>query len=76
MDENTTPDVHDDELPQELREEDLQDDDGEYDDYVDEAVAASDALIVGAGIRGAKLLVTGEYLAQLPGARVASIAQR
>lgn len=43
---------------------------------VDEAVAASEALIVGAGIRGAKLLVTGEYLAQLPGARVASIAQR
>ena len=43
---------------------------------VDEAVAASGQLIVGAGIRGAKLLVTGEYLAQLPGARVASIAQR
>jgi prolyl-tRNA editing enzyme YbaK/EbsC (Cys-tRNA(Pro) deacylase) len=43
---------------------------------VDEAVAASGPLIVGAGIRGAKLLVTGEYLAGLPGARVASIAQR
>ena len=43
---------------------------------VDEAVAASGPLIVGAGIRGAKLLVTGEYLAALPGARVAPIAQR
>jgi hypothetical protein len=30
---------------------------------------------VGAGIRGAKLLVTGDYLAGLPGARVAPIAQ-
>lgn len=41
MDENTTPDVHDDELPQDLPEEDLQDDgtgEDEYDDYVDEAV--------------------------------------
>jgi len=43
---------------------------------VDEAVAASGSLIVGAGIRGAKLLVTGEYLATLPGARIAPIAQR
>jgi prolyl-tRNA editing enzyme YbaK/EbsC (Cys-tRNA(Pro) deacylase) len=43
---------------------------------VDEAVAVSGPLIVGAGIRGAKLLVTGEYLAQLPGARVVPIAQR
>lgn len=42
---------------------------------VDEAVAASGPLIVGAGIRGAKLLVTGEYLAGLPGARVVPIAQ-
>lgn len=40
MDEHTTPDVHDDELPQDLHEEDLQDDDGEYDDYVDAAVAS------------------------------------
>ena len=40
MDENTTPDVHDDELAQDLHEEDLRDDDGEYDDYVDEAVEA------------------------------------
>ncbi len=43
---------------------------------VDDAVAASGPLMVGAGIRGAKLLVTGEYLAQLPGARVVPIAQR
>ncbi|WP_439564133.1 YbaK/EbsC family protein [Microcella sp.] len=43
---------------------------------VDEAVAASGPLIVGAGIRGAKLLVTGKYLATLPGARVVPIAQR
>lgn len=43
---------------------------------VDEAVAASGPLIVGAGIRGAKLLVTGAYLAALPGARVVPIAQR
>lgn len=42
---------------------------------VDEAVAASGPLIVGAGIRGAKLLVTGDYLAGLPGARVVPIAQ-
>lgn len=44
MDENTTPDVHDDELPQDLPEEDLQDDgtgDDDYDDYVDEAVDAA-----------------------------------
>lgn len=43
---------------------------------VDEAVAASGPLIVGAGIRAAKLLVTGEYLAGLPNAQVAPIAQR
>jgi prolyl-tRNA editing enzyme YbaK/EbsC (Cys-tRNA(Pro) deacylase) len=43
---------------------------------VDEAVAASGLLIGGAGIRGAKLLVTGDYLASLPGARVVAIAQR
>ena len=43
---------------------------------VDEAVAASGPLIIGAGIRGAKLLVTGAYLASLPGVRVAPIAQR
>jgi len=42
---------------------------------VDEAVAASGPLVVGAGIRGAKLLVTGEYLVGLPGARVVPIAQ-
>lgn len=40
MDEHTTPDAHDDELTRDLLEEDLQDDDGEYDDYVDEAVAS------------------------------------
>ena len=40
MDENTTADVHDDEPAQDLHVEDLRDDDGEYDDYVDEAVEA------------------------------------
>ena len=42
MDEHTTPDVHDDELEQDLPGEDLLDDDDDtYDDYVDEAVAVA-----------------------------------
>ncbi|MBT2497805.1 YbaK/EbsC family protein [Agromyces sp. ISL-38] len=43
---------------------------------VDESVAAHDRLIVGSGIRGSKLLVTGAFLAGLPNAEVLPIAQR
>src|SRR6185312_11184175 len=35
---------------------------------VDAAVAAGDLLVVGSGIRGSKLAVPGQVLAQLPGA--------
>ena len=41
---------------------------------VDEAVAAGDRLIIGSGIRGSKLLVTGRFLAALPNATVLPIA--
>jgi prolyl-tRNA editing enzyme YbaK/EbsC (Cys-tRNA(Pro) deacylase) len=41
---------------------------------VDESVAGHDRLIVGSGIRGSKLLVSGAYLAALPNARVLAIA--
>ncbi|AIJ20497.1 YbaK/EbsC family protein [Amycolatopsis methanolica] len=37
---------------------------------VDKAVADSPELVIGSGIRGGKLLVTGELLASLPGAEV------
>ncbi|CAM2883340.1 YbaK/EbsC family protein [Saccharomonospora xinjiangensis] len=37
---------------------------------IDSAVAASPELIIGSGIRGSKLLVTGSALAALPGAEV------
>ncbi|MEU3273861.1 YbaK/EbsC family protein [Saccharomonospora sp. NPDC006951] len=37
---------------------------------VDKAVADSPELVVGSGIRGSKLLVTGAFLASLPGAEV------
>ncbi|PWH06390.1 hypothetical protein DEO23_05290 [Brachybacterium endophyticum] len=37
---------------------------------VDERVAASEALVIGGGVRGAKLLVSGAELSQLPGADV------
>ncbi|WP_216210790.1 YbaK/EbsC family protein [Amycolatopsis aidingensis] len=37
---------------------------------VDEAVAAAPELVIGSGLRGSKLLVTGELLAGLPGAEV------
>lgn len=37
---------------------------------VDKAVADSPELVIGSGIRGGKLLVTGELLANLPGAEV------
>ena len=43
---------------------------------VDESVATSDRLIVGSGIRGSKLLVTGEFLAGLPGAEVLQSTQQ
>lgn len=37
---------------------------------IDAAVAAAPELVVGSGIRGSKLLVTGEFLTKLPGAEV------
>ncbi|MEU0515849.1 YbaK/EbsC family protein [Amycolatopsis sp. NPDC006125] len=37
---------------------------------VDKAVADSPELVIGSGIRGGKLLVTGDLLASLPGAEV------
>lgn len=37
---------------------------------LDPAVAAAPELVVGSGLRGSKLLVTGEFLASLPGAEV------
>lgn len=37
---------------------------------IDKAVAESPELVIGSGIRGSKLLVTGELLASLPGAEV------
>ncbi len=42
---------------------------------VDESVAAHERLIVGSGIRGSKLLVTGVFVASLPNAEVLPIAQ-
>jgi prolyl-tRNA editing enzyme YbaK/EbsC (Cys-tRNA(Pro) deacylase) len=42
---------------------------------VDESVAGHDRLIIGSGIRGSKLLVTGAMLASLPNAEVLPIAQ-
>ncbi|MBM7832413.1 prolyl-tRNA editing enzyme YbaK/EbsC (Cys-tRNA(Pro) deacylase) [Agromyces cerinus] len=42
---------------------------------VDESVAAHERLIVGSGIRGSKLLVTGALLAGLPNTEVLPIAQ-
>ncbi len=43
---------------------------------VDEAVAAGDRLVIGSGIRASKLLVTGPFLASLPGAQVVPIAKQ
>lgn len=43
---------------------------------VDESVAGHDRLIIGSGIRGSKLLVSGAFLAGLPNAEVLPIAQR
>jgi prolyl-tRNA editing enzyme YbaK/EbsC (Cys-tRNA(Pro) deacylase) len=42
---------------------------------VDESVAEHERLIVGSGIRGSKLLVTGRFLASLPNAQVLALAQ-
>ncbi|WP_173924391.1 YbaK/EbsC family protein [Agromyces sp. Marseille-P2726] len=42
---------------------------------VDASVATRDRLIIGSGIRGSKLLATGGFLADLPGAEVLTIAQ-
>jgi len=42
---------------------------------VDASVAGHDRLIVGSGIRGSKLLVSGALLASLPNAEVLTIAQ-
>ncbi|RZS63606.1 prolyl-tRNA editing enzyme YbaK/EbsC (Cys-tRNA(Pro) deacylase) [Agromyces ramosus] len=42
---------------------------------VDESVAAHERLIIGSGIRGSKLLVTGAFLASLPNVEVLAIAQ-
>ena len=43
---------------------------------VDESVAGHDRLIVGSGIRGSKLLVSGAFLAGLPNAVIGSFASR
>lgn len=42
---------------------------------VDESVASHERLIIGSGIRGSKLLVTGAFLAALPNAEVLPLAQ-
>ena len=49
---------------------------GDWPILVDESVAVHDRLIVGSGIRGSKLLVSGAFLASLPNAEVLPIAQR
>ena len=41
---------------------------------VDESVAGHDRLIIGSGIRGSKVLVTGGFLASLPNAEVLALA--
>ncbi|EWT03068.1 prolyl-tRNA synthetase [Intrasporangium oryzae NRRL B-24470] len=43
---------------------------------VDEAVVAAGPVVIGAGVRGAKLLVDGAALARLPRAEVLALAQR
>ena len=42
---------------------------------VDDSVASHERLIIGSGIRGSKLLVTGSFLGSLPNAEVLAIAQ-
>jgi len=48
---------------------------GDWPILIDESVAGHDRLIVGSGIRGSKLLVTGAFLAGLRNAEVLQIAQ-
>ena len=43
---------------------------------VDAAVANTESVIIGSGIRGSKLLVPGKLLADLPGAVILDIAKR
>jgi prolyl-tRNA editing enzyme YbaK/EbsC (Cys-tRNA(Pro) deacylase) len=43
---------------------------------VDEAVVAAGPVVVGAGVRGAKLLLDGSALAGLPTAQVIALAVR
>jgi prolyl-tRNA editing enzyme YbaK/EbsC (Cys-tRNA(Pro) deacylase) len=43
---------------------------GDWPVLVDAAVASSDEVVVGSGVRGSKLLVPGALLAALPGAEV------
>lgn len=47
---------------------------GDWPLLVDESVAQHERLIVGSGIRGSKLLVTGTFLAGLPNAEVVPLA--
>jgi len=42
---------------------------------VDSTVAAGDWLVIGSGIRGSKIAVTGESLSKLTGATVLALAQ-
>ena len=48
---------------------------GDWPILVDEKVVGVEAVIVGSGIRGSKLVVPGQLLATLPGAQVAAIAK-
>lgn len=48
---------------------------GDWPVLVDAAVAAADWLVVGSGIRGSKLALTGAGLAALPGVTVLALAQ-
>lgn len=48
---------------------------GDWPILVDEKVVGVEAVIVGSGIRGSKLVVPGQLLATLPGVQVAAIAK-
>ena len=43
---------------------------------VDEAVAALDWILIGSGIRGSKIIISGAAAADLPGAEVLALAVR
>lgn len=43
---------------------------------IDEAVAAAEWVIIGAGVRGSKIAIHGKDLATLPGAEVIALAQQ